>query len=139
MALKSFPTFVNAPKTGLVQIVNADASGQKTVLAAGADGSKVTSLRACSDDTAARVLQISKLRSGTNYVIGSVNVPAASGTDGTAVAVDLMNSTMLPGLPKDNDGQPYIFLESGDSLQVKSLTTVTAAKTVHVVADYANF
>src|SRR5262245_35871499 len=102
MAVKSSPVLPQAPKTGVVQIVNADGSNQKTVFTAGADGTKIISLRACSDDTSARVLQISKLRSAVNYVLGSVNVPIASGTDGTAAAVDLLASAMLPGLPTDN-------------------------------------
>lgn len=139
MTVKSSPVLVQLPKVGLVQIVNADASNQKDAFTAGADGSKIVAVLAASDDTSARVLQLSILRSAVNYVLGSVNVPIASGTDGTAPAVDLLNSTQLVGLPTDNDGQRYLLLENGDKLQVKSLTTVTAAKTVHVKTIAGNF
>jgi len=137
--MSSSPSFAVTPKAGLVQIVNADASNQKSVLAAGASGTKVTGLLVSSDDTSARVLQISILRSAVNYVLGSVSVPAASGTDGSTPALDLLKSTLIPGLPVDNDGQHYLLMESGDTLQVKSLATVTSAKTIHVAAIGAEF
>lgn len=133
------PAFAATPKLGVVKIVNADASAQKDVLAAGSSGTKVVSVTAVSDDTSARVLQLSVLRSAANYILGSVSVPAASGTDGTTAAVDLLAAALVPDLPVDNDGQRYLFLESGDTLQVKSLTTVTSAKTVTVAAVAAHF
>lgn len=127
------------PEAGPVQIVPADTTTQKSVFAAGANGAKITGVVACSDDTAARVLQLSILRSAVNYVLGSVNVPALSGTDGIAPTVNLLDPSKIPGLPVDNDGQPHILLESGDTLQVKTLVTVTAAKTIHVVSFGGNF
>jgi hypothetical protein len=136
--MSATPAFAATPRAGLVQIANADASNQKDVLSAGANGTKVTALMAASDDTSARVVQVSILRSATNYVLGSVSVAAASGTDGATAAVDLLKALLLPGLPVDADGQHYLFLESGDKLQVKSLATVTSAKLVHVTAVAAD-
>lgn len=133
--MAAIPALVGSINVGVAKIVNADASGQKDVFTAGATGSKLVALVATSDDTTARVLQLSVLRSGVNYVIGTVNVPIAAGTDGTVVAVDLFNRTQLPGLPLDNDGQHYLLLMNGDKLQVKCLTTVTAAKIVAIVAQ----
>lgn len=139
MAVTNTPVFVQTPKNTQITIVNADASGQKVVCTAGSNGAKVTALQLCSDDTSARVIQLLIKRSGTSILVGSVNVPTLAGTDGTTVAVNALNSTMLPGLPIDNDGQRYIFLESGDTLEIKSTTTVTAAKTVSATAIFGNF
>jgi hypothetical protein len=139
MATSPIPVLVQAPKIGLVQIANADASTQKVVVTAGANGTKVVSLTAASSDTAARVLQISVGRGGTNYIIGSVSVPAGAGTNGTSPSVNLLASTLLPGLPVDNDGQPYVFLQTGDVLQVSSTTTVTSNTLVHLSAIEADF
>lgn len=133
--MSATPAFVATPNTGLVQIVPADASAQKTLFTAGASGAKVTSVSVVSDDTAARVLQLSVLRGGTNYPIATVNVPIGSGSDGTIVSIDMLNTTISPWLPIDNDGEAYLILKSGDVLQVKSLTTVTAAKTITVFAQ----
>lgn len=139
MAVTATPVFVQTPKVGVVQIVNADASNSKTVITAGANGSKAVSVTVVSDDTSARILTLRITRSATNYPICAVSVPASSGTDGTTVAVNLVNSTILPGLPTDNDGQRYLFLQSGDTLTVVSGTTVTAAKTITLTAVYADF
>lgn len=130
------PTFVGTPKITSVKIVNADASTAKTVVTAGASGTKIVSLVATSDDTSARVIQVSLVRSATSYLIGAVNVPTLSGTDGATQSVDLLNIT---GLPQDADGQHYIFLESGDTLTVTSTSTVTSAKTVTATAVHGSF
>ena len=139
MPTSSTPVLVQTPKLGLVQILNADASNKKTVATAGANGSKLTALTTSSDDTSARVVQVIVTRSATDYILAAVSVPAGSGTDGTAAAVNLLNATILPGLSVDNDGQRYLFLESGDTVAVKSTTTVTTAKTVSVAAGFGNF
>ena len=139
MPTSSTPVLLQTPKLGLAQILNADASTKKTVITAGANGTKLVSLTAASDDTVARVVQVILTRSATDHILASASVPAASGTDGTTAAVNLINSTILPGLPVDNDGQRYLFLESGDTLAVKSTTTVSVAKTVSVAANFGHF
>jgi hypothetical protein len=130
-------TFVGTPRLGLVQIVNADASAQKTVLVAGAAATKVASLLASSTDTSARVLTVSILRSAVNYVLGAMTVPITAGTDGVTATTNLLS--LIPGLPVDNDGQPYVFLAVGDTLQVSSGTTVTAAKAISISAIGGDF
>jgi hypothetical protein len=135
--MSALPVKLQTPKLPLAQIVNADASNQKTLYTAAA-AAKLVGLMACSDDTSARVLQVSILRSAVNYLIGSLSVPTLSGTDGVTAAVDLMGA-LMPGLPLDNDGQHYLLLQSGDVLQVKSTTTVTAGKIVHLSAVAAEF
>lgn len=140
MAVTNTPVFVQNPKNTQITIVNADASGQKVVCTAGANGSKVIGLTACSDDTSNRILQIVIKRSATSILIGSATVTTLAGTDGGTTPVkNLLNSVDIPGLPVDNDGQRYIFLESGDTLEVKSTTTVTAAKTISLTCMFGNF
>jgi hypothetical protein len=138
------PTFVKQPRRGLAQIANADGSSQKTVVTAGGNGSKVLSLYATSTDTSARDVQIAIVRSATTYILGTVSVPANSGNTNSAPTVDLLqtlaSSPQLPAgmLPIDNDGQHFLFVESGDTLVVLALTTVTAAKVVSVHSDYGD-
>jgi hypothetical protein len=127
------------PKLGLATIVNADGTALKTVITAGADGSKVTSLMLSSNDTTARDIQWGVSRSGTFYPRGTINVPITGGTIAATTGVDAFSFTACPGLPLDSDGQPYIFLESGDTLDVKTLVAVTAAKTIYAASAYGNF
>jgi hypothetical protein len=137
--MASSANFPADPKLGLVQIVEADTSDEKTILTAGAAGAKVTSVFALSDDSSPRVLTLSVLRSATNYPIAVVEVPESSGTDGSTPAVDLLDATLSPWVPVDNDGQRYLLLEPSDELQVHSGSTVTSAKAVTVCAIGADF
>lgn len=137
MTVSNTAVFPQTPKKGLVQIVNADGTTKKTVVTAGADGIKVVALNASSDDTSNRTLQVFITRSVTSYLIGSAVITTLAGTDGSTLPIDML--ALIPGLPVDNDGQRYLFLESGDTLQVAVTGAVTAAKTVHVAADAANF
>lgn len=137
--MSSTPTFVGTPKIGLQQIVPADTSTLKTLVTAGASGSKVTSIMAASDDSSARIVAYGITRGGTFYQIGAVSVAITSGTDGATAATNLLSVSQVAGLPIDADGQRYLLLQSGDTLQVKTTTTVTSAKTVHLVATYGDF
>src|SRR5262249_58135881 len=103
MAVTATPVFVQTPKNTQITIVNADASSNKTLVTAGTNGTKVTGITLCSDDTSARVVQIQITRSAVTILVGSVNVPTLAGTDGTTVGVDGMSSTLIPGLPVGND------------------------------------
>lgn len=135
------PEFLKQPKKGLVQIANADASAQKTVVTAGSSGSKVTALYASSTDTSARDVQVALVRGGTTYILGTTTVALRSGDTAGTPVVDLLNTTVFPVglLANDQDAQKYLFLESGDTLVVSALTTVTSGKIISVHADYADF
>jgi hypothetical protein len=134
------PTFAFQPRKGLVQIANADASNNKTVVTAGTNGSKVVSLLASSTELTAnnRDVQVSLVRSATTYILGTTTVPFSAGF--TVAALGPINLlAIIPNLPTDNDGQRYINLESGDTLVVASLTTLTAGKIIYVHADFTDF
>lgn len=132
------PIFVGTPKRGMAQILNATASALVAVVTAGASGSKVVSLIVTSDDSADRIVQLFITRGGVDYLLGSYTIPDLSGTNGvTDPAVNMF--TYINGLPRDNDGQAYLLLESGDVLKAKSTTTVTAAKTISIHANYGDF
>lgn len=136
------PVFTQTPKIGLVTCVNADGTTAKTVYTAGSNGSKIVALTATSTEVNPnnRTFTVSITRSATAYTLVTVTIPFGSGTDGSTAAVDLLNSTILPSLPLDNDGQKYLFLQSGDTLTVALTTSaVTAGKTVTFAAIAADF
>ena len=138
MAVTATPVFTQTPSLSLAQILPADTTVAKTIVTAGANGTKITALTASSND-AARIVQINLVRSAVVYILTTVTVAANSGTDGTAASVNLLNTTSLPGLPIDNDGQPYLLLKSGDTLTAAVTVTVTAAKTISIAAIGADF
>ena len=138
MAVTATPVFTQTPSLSLAQILPADTTAAKTIVTAGANGSKVTGLSASSND-AARIVVLNLVRSAVSYILTTVTVAANSGTDGTTASVNLINTTILPSLPIDNDGQPYLLLKSGDTLTAAVTVAVTAAKTISIAAIGADF
>lgn len=137
MAVTATPVFPQTPKSSKVQILNADASNLKTAYTGGSNGSKITGLIAASTDTSARDVQIGITNGGTFFILYTVSVPIGAGTVAGTPPVDLLNVT---GLPIDNDGQKYLYLQSAsDTLQVKALTTVTTAKEIDINAIGSDF
>lgn len=142
MAVSNNPVFPQTPTLGLVQVVNADSTGKKTILTAGANGTKVVAIRATSDDTSNRSFGIYVTRGGTDYLIGTVTIPTLAGTDGSAPAIDILGggtTGQMPGIAIDNDGQRYLLLMNGDVLKAAALVAVTSAKTVNLSAYGADF
>lgn len=137
--MASSPTFVAAGRIGVVQIVNADGTNKKTVVTGGNQHSKIVSLTATSTDTSAHNLTVSITRSAVNYDLCTYTVPASAGEDAATSAVNLLASLLLPGLPIDNDGNRYLFIENGDTLTVSSNTAVTSGKVINLLAVYGDF
>lgn len=115
-----------------VTLASGDTTTPKTCFTAAADDSDVKAIVVASDDTAAINLKLFVTRGGTDYLLGTVNVPIASGSNGTAPSVDVLSSVALVGLPIDAVGKRYIPLKTGDTLKVGCLATMTAAKTCYV-------
>ena len=139
MTVTATPVFVQTPKITPQTFANADGTTKKTIFTAGANGSKVVAILAGSTDTAARTAQLWLTRSAVSYLLGTVVVAIGAGSDGTARTANLMPSTLMDGLPLDNDGQRYLYLESGDTLQVGFTVAVTAAKQIDINAIGADF
>lgn len=72
-------------------------------------------------------------------IIGAASVAITAGTDGSTAAANLHSTTLLPGLPVDNDGESYTILESGDYLAISNTAGVTANKLITAVAYGGNF
>ena len=132
-------TRVKQPQLGLIQIANGDASSQKTLMTAGANGSKVTGIIFSSTDSTARNIQVSVSNGSTNFILGTVVVPITAGTDGVTPAVSFFNSALVPGYPVDNDGQSYFFVPGANTVQISSTTTVTTAKFITASCIYGDF
>jgi hypothetical protein len=138
MTMVATPAFVQNPKITPAAFTNADsANAKKTIATAAANGSKVVSASAASTDTSNRTAQLWLTRSATSYLLGAAVVATLAGTDGVTPSANLLSQ--IPSLPHDNDGQAYVFLESGDTLQVSFTAQVTSAKEIDVVAQFGNF
>lgn len=132
-----FPTLPRMPRKSVAQILNATGTAQVTVITAGANGNKVVNLIATSTDTVSQAIQAALVRSSTTYILATTAVAAGSGTAAGTPPVDLL--AIVPNLPRDQDGQPYLFLENGDTLVVSSGAAVASGKIISVHSDHAEF
>jgi hypothetical protein len=138
--MASAPSVPQTPRCEKIQIANADTTSQKTVITGATNGTKVVGLIASSTETAsARDIQVSIVKSATTFVLGTKTVPLNSGFAAGVPAVNLLDPAVIAGLPTDADGQPYIFLETGDTLVVNSLVTVTSGKVINLIGIAADF
>jgi hypothetical protein len=121
-------------KTPGVSFANADSTTAKTLYTAGADDAVVKAIMATSTDGTARNLKLIVNDGSTDRCIGTVNIPLNAGTTGSAAAVDLLASTLLPGLQLDQQGKSVLPLQAGHVLKIAPLIAVTAAAVIDVVA-----
>ncbi len=137
MAANTSPIFPKTVETGANTFANADGTNPKTIVTAGADGARVFSLNAATDDTAAIDFSVYVQRdgAGTNELLGTVSVPAGAGNVSGTPAVNLLDPSKIKGL--DADGS--LILGGTDLLRVAARTAVTAAKTTYVVASYGDY
>lgn len=125
-------SFISVPKTPVVAFVNADGTGFKSLLSAGALGSRIDSISASNSDAAnPYVLQIALQISGVDYVIGESVVPAGAGTNSTVKSASLLNMADIPALATTEGSA--LWLASGVTLRVRSKTAVAGANVLHIV------
>ncbi len=144
MVLSNVPVFVQTPKVGLIQVSNnaSSVANQVTMYTAGSNGSKIVGIIGTNTDTINRVVTIAIVRSATNYDLGSVNLPPSSGEDPAQanVSVNILAVAKIPGLPVDNDGNRYLFLQTSDLLVAYSSANALAnGKVINLVTIGADF
>lgn len=107
-------TFVKTPNNGATQITTG--TGQNTavtVYAGGANGSKITAfIGAGLGTTGAFDVQWGTSSGGALYIYGTVSIPSSAGNNSATPSVNMFNTTNVPGLSLDSDGNPYVFLAS---------------------------
>ena len=135
MAANTSPIFVLTMNNKGVTFVNADGTSNKDLFVAGANGSRLASIAATTNDTSTNNVKISLYDGSTAWWAGTVAVPTLSGTDGSTAGVNLLSLSLCPWLNSDGS----LTLPSGWKVQVAPLVAVTAAKTLTLVALGADY
>lgn len=122
---------------------NPGTSPTNTVLVttAGANDSIVKSLTICSDDSAAKTVQfwMSTDNGTTKYLLGTIPVPALSGT-ATLVNVDFLGNPLMTGLEYDETGKPVLRLQANATIHAGVITSaVTASKTIWITGTQLDY
>lgn len=136
--------FVTAqtPNRGIVQFLQGtDSPGTyKTLYTAGANGSRCFGgYEANNDGSAQHLITIEVVNTAVKY--GGVAFTTAS-NDGYANATPakwFMSPSLWPGLPVDNNNNPYLTLASGDTLQATFATALTSSDKINLVITCSDF
>lgn len=112
----------------------------KSLYTASANDAVVKAINVASTDSAARIMSLwqQDAAGGPLQLVGAVNIPASSGSNGTAATIDLLGGTLMPSLPYDANGKRVIGLKAGTKLFV-SLPAVTASTYISVSATVEEF
>jgi hypothetical protein len=117
---------------------NGDGTSTKLLIAADADDSKITSISITSSAPSGVDILYYLNNGTTDYLIGSIDIPANSGFDGTVNAVNGLNRTNLPWIELDGVGNPYIKLKGTWSLRAAMKSTIPSG-TVTVTVTTEDF
>lgn len=104
-------------------------------------GSRVSGLIATTTDTSAVNLYVFLVDSGGTTImpLAQVNVPLRSGDTAGTLATNMLLSTVFVGLPRDQNGNPYINVPPSYTLRVSTVANMTAAKHCYVTALYNDY
>ena len=105
------------------------------VLPSSSSDRRVYGFSVVSSDNAAQIIKIYITSATTSvpYQAATVNIPASSGTNGIAAAVDVFSSTMCESLfqkTRDLNGRAYFNLPAGWKIQMQFSATPGAAETI---------
>jgi len=132
--------------TGTLNAATAGALGVTTnavtCYTAGANGGRIESLVANTNDSAAVNLFVSLVDASSNvYPLGIVNVPLNSGNSGTVVNVDMLDGSgiKLNGMLVDSTGKRYISIPALWTLRVSTLANMTSGRQCYVTAQGFDF
>jgi hypothetical protein len=133
------PIFPQTVKNYVQQIQNSDGTTIKTLAAGGANGSKIEVINITSTDTSARDIALYMLVSAVSYLLTTISIPITAGSVNNVISVDILRNAQFPALTFDNNGNKYIYVANGSTLQIAALTTVTSTKAIQIFAQGGDF
>lgn len=130
------------PNRGIVQFLQGtDVAGTyKTLYTSSANGSRCYSMFLTSTDPSPHLVTIQLVNSAVKY--GGVALTTGSTSPGflsAAPALTPMSQANWPGLPLDANGNNYIQMISGDTLQATYATNLQNNTVINLVATCADF
>ena len=137
-------SFVSAqtPTRGIVQFLQGtDVAGTyKTLYTAGSNGSRCNAIWLTHDDqTNTHLINVQIVSSSVKYGGPQYTTVVSGGAGLFITPINLMTAAIWPGLPTDSDGNPYVQLASGDTLQATFATALVTSGVINIVVSCADF
>ena len=125
---------VQTPNRGAVTFIGTtDATAAlKNLYVAGANGSDVYGIVAVNNGATAHNVTLVINNSGGTVLaqLNTVAVPIAAGNNGTVTPTALMTPAVWPGLAVDENGNPYLRVNTGETLGAKYATAQATTETL---------
>jgi len=141
MAVTATPIYPQTIVTGVGVINNASGTTAQTIVTPGTNGSKIEAIFVTNTDTATYTVTLNVVVSSTTYVLGTFSVPASTGSSTSAPTLNallLINPT-LGILPRDANGNTFLYLASGATITAAVSSTVSSGKQLSFVTMQENF
>lgn len=84
-------------------------------------------------------LQLHNTITGDVAPLGTITIPAGSGTNGSVAIVSGLNRGNLPWLQIDSDGNPFIDLNYNMNLEMKLLSALSSGETITVTTSGGSY
>ncbi len=130
------------PSRGIVQFLQGtDSAGTyKTLYTAGSNGSRCNAIWETNNDgSATHLITIEIVNGGVKFGGVAFNTASNDGYANATPPKNAMDPSVWIGLPRDSDGNPFIALNSGDTLQATFATALTASDKINLVASCADY
>jgi hypothetical protein len=130
------------PTEGRVQFLQGtDSAGTyKTVYTAGTNGSRCLALWSTNNDASAtHLLTVQIVNGGVKYGGTSLTTVSNAGFANGTPPQNLLAAAVWPGLAQDGNGNPFIMLASGDTLQETFATALTSTDLINTIATCEDF
>ena len=139
MAVTSTPIYPQTHVTSVITIANADGTNKKTIYTGGTNGSLVENISITNTDTSAYTLNIYVTSGGTDYLMGTINIPLSSGNTTSAASLNLLAQSNFTPLNTDAFGNKYLYLANGAVLKGALTGTITSPKLITFIAQGVDF
>jgi hypothetical protein len=130
------------PNRGIVQFLQGtDSSGNyKTLYTAGANGSMCFGMWSTNNDASVtHLITVQIVNAAVKYGGMSITSVVNSGFVNGTPAQSLTSPANWTGLPVDSNGNPFIPLNSGDTLQATFATALTATDVINIVVSCVDY
>src|SRR5271166_5250101 len=150
MTVTSTPIFAQTPWTKAAALQNGTnaytfaaaqsaATNLVSLVAGGTNGSLVEAINVTSSDTSARDLVLVLYNGTYNFPLMTISIPATAGFTNSIPVIDLFRNAQSAAFPIDVNGNRYLYIPSGSTLYVGTLTQITSAKQINVTAVGADY
>jgi len=138
------PVFMQTPTVGKVQFLQGtDSAGTyKTLYTAvtPGNGARCNALWLTTDDgTATHLVTVQVVAGGIRFGGVAALTTFSQGFANGVPALNLFAPALWPGLPLDSDGNPYLQLAPGDTLQATYATALTSATRINLMISCGEF